>query len=364
MKERSRNYQLDFLKLVFAFIIVICHTGEFIDKNSGFVLPSQMGFWGVHFFFIVSGLFMVRSVLDESKSGGLDGKIQEDAKNAFYYVIKRFRNIAIPYWIALLLCVFCFYVICYRGASLKNLESIVPEFFAITQAGIDTARFNGPTWYISAMLIAMLPMCYLLYRNRDVYLYLFCPLAALAAYGFMYHCESSTLDAVQFLWIFDGGIVRALCGISIGGVSYILSERIVEKVQNKREKVILTIAELVCYVLLFGLWFQPNQEAKVLYSIMIFMPCLIAIVFSEKSFIHLLFQHKMFRFCDGLSLAIYLNQGAAILIMKYIRNKKCFMGISYKGLLLCYFLCIMLVLCYYYILMFVIKKLWKKIKRR
>ena len=76
MKERSRNYQLDFLKLVFAFIIVICHTGEFIDKNSGFVLPSQMGFWGVHFFFIVSGLFMVSSsrVL---KTDSSDGKMND-----------------------------------------------------------------------------------------------------------------------------------------------------------------------------------------------------------------------------------------------------------------------------------------------
>ncbi len=363
MKERSRNYQLDFLKLVFAFIIVICHTGEFIDKNSGFVLPSQMGFWGVHFFFIVSGLFMVSSsrVL---KTDSSDGKMNDSAKGAFYFVIQKFQKIAIPYWIALLICVFCFYVVCYRGASLKNLESIVPEFFAITQAGIDTARFNGPTWYISAMLIAMLPMCYLLYRNRDVYLYLFCPLAALATYGFMYHCESSTLDAVQFLGIFDGGIVRALCGISIGGISYILSEGIVEKVQNKGEKVILTIAELVCYVLLFGLWFQPNQEAKVLYSIMIVMPCLIAIVFSGKSLIHQLFQHKMFRFCDTLSLAIYLNQGAAIMVLKYLRNKEFFMGISYKGLLLYYFLCIVLVLCYYYILMFAIKGLWKKMKQK
>lgn len=52
------------------------------------------------------------------------------------------------------------------------------------------------------------------------------------------------------------------------------------------------------------------------------------------------------------------------MVVKSFRNKGLFMGISYKGLLLYYFLCIVVALCYYYILMFVLKKLWKKIKQR
>lgn len=356
MQEQVRNYQLDFLKLLFAVIIAICHTGEFIPQGSGIVLPSQMGFWGVHFFFIVSGLLMVNSL---SKNVESSEKKCECGKLAFNYVVKRFHKIAIPYWTALLICVICFYGFCYRGAAITNLEAIIPEFFCITQAGIDTARFNGPTWYISAMLIVMLPMYYLLYRNRDFYLYIFCPLMALSTYGLMYHSRDSVLDAVQYLGYFDGGIVRAVCGICGGGIAYILSVYIIKSVKSKSVRIILTIAELCSYLIIFGLWFTPNQEVKVLYSIMFLMPFLVAIVFSRKSLLHSFFKKHLFRFSDSLSLSIYLNQGAALLILRRYLIKN---SISYSRILIYYSILIIAFCLVQYLLIYLIKRLFEVLK--
>ena len=62
VKPPSRNYQLDFMKLLASFLVFANHTDCFIQENTKGVTQGylgRLGYWGVFFFFIVSGLLMV-----------------------------------------------------------------------------------------------------------------------------------------------------------------------------------------------------------------------------------------------------------------------------------------------------------------
>ena len=63
-QPKERNYQLDFLKLVFSVLVVIYHMIDLCCQSfipEGSWLNRTYGQWGVyavHFFFIVSGMLM------------------------------------------------------------------------------------------------------------------------------------------------------------------------------------------------------------------------------------------------------------------------------------------------------------------
>ena len=45
---------------------------------------------------------------------------------------------------------------------------------------------NEPTWYISALFIAMLPLAYIMIKNRDFYVHVFAPITAIILFGYMF----------------------------------------------------------------------------------------------------------------------------------------------------------------------------------
>lgn len=182
-----RNYQIDFLKLIFSICVVIYHSSFLIKEETRFQIPTALGWIAVHFFFIVSGFFMTKSITEKKYDPKNAGKM------AYDYVIKKFKRIALPYWIATLLFLITYIYINYGKVSIFNsLISALPELFAISMSGI-TLEYNFPVWYISAMFLVMLPLGYLLIKNKDFFLYCFAPLMALFLYGYMYQQENKFL---------------------------------------------------------------------------------------------------------------------------------------------------------------------------
>ena len=68
-EKGGRNYELDFFRLVFALLVFIYHTNPFIGKNTRVVLPPDLGAGAVHFFFILSGMFMANSIVKRGVTG-------------------------------------------------------------------------------------------------------------------------------------------------------------------------------------------------------------------------------------------------------------------------------------------------------
>ena len=166
----KRNYLIDVIKFVFTILVVISHTYSFIGENTTIItvkLCSSLGWWSVHFFFIVSGMLMVNSAMKHNQ------KLSSGGEEAWRFVIKKFLSIAAEYWTALFIALVVFVIFNRNISLIEVVTRIIPEMFVMNQAGFKSLEINTASWYISAMLICMLPLYYLLITKKDLYIYVF-----------------------------------------------------------------------------------------------------------------------------------------------------------------------------------------------
>lgn len=317
-QDINRNYQLDVFKLLFSVLVFISHTDKFIRDDTLFVTKPyvyNMGWVSVHFFFVVSGFLMIKSM--EKRNSG----VQNAGRYAFDFVIGKFKRLAIPYGVATIT-VMCMYIVynAWLGTSIKIFDQIVrviPELFGVFMAGVDI-QYNGSVWYISSMLLVMLPLCYLLIKKKDAYLYIYSPMIALFTFGFIYQDISSEYSAFiyphHWYGVCLGGVIRAVCGVSFGSCAWIIYKKISEITETKRNKCLITLIEIITNIIFFYALLFRHSEKETLFSIMLLLPIMVAIPFTKKSYLALLFRFQWLKYFGSLSFSIYINHGAACMI--------------------------------------------------
>ncbi len=178
-------------------------------------------------------------------------------------------------------------------------------------AGIRPMGINTITWYISAMLLVMLPLSYLLIRKRSFFLYIFSPAAALGILSYFYGSDTPFYPHFTTGTLINGGLLRACCGLCFGVISWILAQWMKEKIKTQRQKWLLWAAELICEGIFVWVWLSQGFSSRILFPVLMLMPVILAVIFSGNSIFAALFRRPVFRFCNSLSLAIYLNHLAA-----------------------------------------------------
>lgn len=91
----QRNYELDFLKLIFALCVFVWHTDPFRNERIQIVFPLAFGGVPVHFFFVVSGMMMARSILKRQPETTEYGKL------AMVFVVNKIKALAWDVYAAL-----------------------------------------------------------------------------------------------------------------------------------------------------------------------------------------------------------------------------------------------------------------------
>lgn len=323
----ARNYQIDILKILCAVLVLISHVplGNSDSRYFTSERVSAFGWMSVQIFFAISGFFMVKGTLKNIPSNNV-------GEFSFNYVTNKFKKIAPQYIIATLIIVLMYIGIYYIDANVtydkKGIHPFdlvirtIPELFGVAQSGINI-RYNEPVWYISAMLIAMLPLVYLFIKKKDFFIYVFSPLVALLGNGFVYN-QGELVMTMHWEWygFIVGGIVRAVSSLCVGVVAYILYEKLCLMGEHCRTKILITLAEVLISLVFFCAWLINPVSNDTLFSILLLLPVLLAIIFSGKSYISHLFQFNCFRFAQALSLAIYLNHYAAILVVAALYKGK------------------------------------------
>ncbi len=222
-----RNYQLDFLKFIFTMFVFWAHSSVFIGVNTNIILPSMLGDISVHFFYVISGMFMVNSYMKGNT------ETTEPGKTAANFVIRKFKGMALQYYTALFifLAIYIYiYIYIYIGfVSIKDVLKIFymtfPEIFMVQRAGV-MLEYNGPTWYLSAMFLSMWLLVYILYKHKDFFMYILAPLLAVFMLGFMYQTNNRHLAGhATFYGIVLGAIIRAICGLCFGVVAWLINDK-------------------------------------------------------------------------------------------------------------------------------------------
>ncbi len=101
----QRNYQIDVLKLLCAFLVLLSHLFfDYmpVDSAGRYFTVKKVGSFGwvsVHIFFIISGFLMVKSVLNKNLTSNTAGKF------SISYVTNKFKKFAPEYIVSVLVCV-------------------------------------------------------------------------------------------------------------------------------------------------------------------------------------------------------------------------------------------------------------------
>jgi len=355
--QKQRSYYLDVLKFVFTVLVFYSHTSALIDNHNIYYVPTGLGWISVHFFFIVSGCLMIdgymKNKIDEKNRGG-------EGKEALLYVLGRFSRIAIPYWVSLGIRT-AVQIILY-ARDMKTGTTIVfrlfPEIFGVHMTGILPQIANPPAWYISAMLVAMLPLYYLLSKNADFFLHVFAPLGALLTFAWMFS-KDPHLSQLDFQTFLNGAMIRAFCGLCFGGIAWLLCDYFRKLPANKFNKFLFTIVELFSWSIFFIVILKRDQWYVLEYSVMMLLPITIAIAYSGISLLSQVCNFKLFKYLAPLSLAIYLNHSGAVQIV--IER---FKGNSFLKSMMIASVLTIIISVIYFILIWVIKRIWGKMQKR
>lgn len=312
----KRNGKIELLRFICCIIVILFHCHNYyIDtpSSSGFGLFPR-GHMSVEFFFMVSGYLMAAGIYRDLQK-------QSDAtlgKNYLQFLWKKVLSI-LPYHLIAFALLFVFECV-HRGEGIKEIIkmflSVIPNFLLIQQAGFQYYNLNSPTWYISAMLLAMAiiyPLCRKFYSN---YSYIIAPLSGFIIMGWLFH-DFGTIHGVS-KWTVLGytSFLRAIAEINFGIFSFSCTRALKKIEWNKKERYWLTLFEVFCWILafLFMGYYVPRRYE--IYEVLLIFVA-VTFTFSDVTFGREIFDNKVVAFLGKFSLPLYLNQKFALLFGRY-----------------------------------------------
>lgn len=336
--SNSYNPEIDLLKLFFSFSVFFFH----FNKVPGFDCIMPRGYLAVEFFFIVSGYFMGMKLRS--------GKSPETVE----FILRKITPIY-PIVFAATVIAFIERMIFAGGDSLyKWLISIPQSFFEISMlwmSGINVGRsYNGPTWYISAMLIAM-AVIYPLYRKYWKYFSkVGSLLVAIICYSIIFNYSQTICVASKYFGITTLGVIRAIAGLSLGVFLNELCSSANQSICVTRcGNVIFGIIKFLVFIFIVvymckGNTFPKINVQKFDYVIIVYMFAFLFLVFSRwGSFTFLNKVTLNLGWCSQIGLYLYLNHrgmthflaGAKMDISK-VEALAIFLGGTVLSMVLCF----------------------------
>ena len=175
----KRNQMIDLARIIFCLAVVSNHWNSMVNGSESVYITTRYGYLSVEFFFVVSGYLMAAGLKKyQNISIGL-----ATGKN----LLSKYKHILPYYWIAWILG-----MIAQHLSSTVTIQQIakdairsVPAFLGLEMLGVPLYQANGPTWYISAMLVAILVTFPLLYKFKEKYSGLIAPIISIFGYSYL-----------------------------------------------------------------------------------------------------------------------------------------------------------------------------------
>lgn len=282
----NRNYTLDVLKLVLAYVVAFFHVGAAISPG-----PTV----AVSMFFIFSGFFLARKFYRS-----------EATYSAWSYTVDHIRGLYPHYLfshVVLFLYLLARAVLYFlRDPSAEGLREIllsfynqVPDLLFLQSSYTFHDSINYPLWQISALLIAGYFVFALLRYNDKLSRRILFPASILMLL--------SLLQSGVDLWANYGPIylplLRAFGPLCIGVLTYYFTTT--EYWQRLlRHRTCLNLA--ACLGLIGIIAFGEHGNIYLIATPVIILGCQ-----PEGSWLNLLLNRRIFRHCGKLSYAVYLN---------------------------------------------------------
>lgn len=314
-------YLIDFYKLFFSIVILIHHTYQLPSFNNEHVYLKS-GALAVDFFFIVSGIFMMKH-LSNKNYPDFNNIVLDNLK----YTFINFKRI-IPY-VFLAYCFSLFLKICIDNTFniYKIIASSIFELSFTFMFGIKGLYINSLTWFISALIISKFVIYPLVARMKYSYQFYIAPIISFLILGYLsqnYGAIGGTYSWGGFVYI---GVLRAVMDLHMGIIVWSFVNYINSK--NKHyNKCFIYFLKYMC-LLMIMVYYQCCRQGQGDFFIYFLTILFIILLFLLTDSNHCSKFNKYFKeFLSKmgmLSLAIYVNQNVFLTFLKinkYHLNKE------------------------------------------
>ena len=287
----KRLYSLDFLKLVFAYVIAYFHFGHTIAPG-----PTVT----VQIFFFISGFFLARKYYARSHAD------QGAGYSPFDYTLDHVRGIY-PHYVFAFAAYFLYNaaraaVVFLRAPAfqpiretLLSLYDQIPNMLFLQSAFYFHDNMNYPVWQLSALVIGGYFVYGLLCHNEKLSRQLLFPGAILMSLSLLH--SGVELDAnYGFFYI---PLLRAFTALSYGVLVYYFTTTEMY-IRIKEKRLLFDIASVLALICIFV--YAEHANIHFITGAVLILSC-----YDEKNVLNKVLNRKIFRHCGKLSLAIYLN---------------------------------------------------------
>lgn len=293
---KKRNFALDFLKFVFAVLIVLFHSNRFSNSVDERIIIN--GSKGVEFFFIVSGCMLAMSAekREAGPSLGMD---------TWQFLKHKFMGLMPNYYIAWIFSFTLFHIVTGFETVWYDFIRSIPELLLFQMSGMSWYNYNGVTWYLSAMLISMLIIYPLIRKYTDTFFYILAPLGFLFSMGYLMQNYSNLSVILEWNTLVLAGLIRAFSEILLGCVVYKLSKSF-QNYSTKINRALFTAAEWFIYG--YTIFFiSVYKVSKYDFILLFFLAAAVCITVSGVSYDDIIFNHRIFAWLGKYSFSLYLG---------------------------------------------------------
>lgn len=298
--KSRRNGEIEFLRFVFATMVVLKHSINLIGaENSKYFLKAS---FAVEFFFIVSGYFMMVSV----------DKFNSKSKNNFNLGIETvgfIKRKVKSFYLELCLanCIGIIFILATSTESLKRILKLIAvglhsDFFLLGML-IGGEKLNGPLWYLSSMLLCFTILYPLIRRWPDIMCKVVIPISSFLLIGYLWQTYGSLLTPNFWMGFTFKGNFRAMAEIGI--TMYQVIKNISKLKLNFVIKVFITFIKWFCYLILFVYMIFFNDPTVQIFCLILYILA-IGLTFSEKCLDSKIYNNKFCILLGKLSLPMYL----------------------------------------------------------
>ncbi len=271
------------------------------------------GWFGVEFFFVVSGFLMAATALKKQSDNAPIGKV------TFNFMGKKLMAV-LPYH--LIVFTVSFIVVCILNKVdtsdfVHLFIKSTPNFLLIQRSGLVEKDILGVEWYISEMLFAMLVLYPICHKYYDRFTKTIAPVLSLVIIGYLIKTTDSLGGSTAWSVLVSKTLLRAIAEICAGVFAFEVCRNLKKLNFTKFDKTILSGLELFSYamILLFIVYDFPGSYAG---TIFIFVCIAVCLSFSGITFGNNLFNNKFVYYLGSLSLPLYLCQSVMRIFAKFL----------------------------------------------
>lgn len=322
-----RNGTLELWRFLFSLYILLFHIEKTffykgLDSSRLDVSLCVHGAIGVEFFFLLTGIFLAQSVRKELTAPTSAVNLGD---STLRYLGKKIRGVFSCHLIAFAV-IFTVTVWSERMrwlAAARLLIDSLPDLLLVQWSGIPSPNLNGVEWYLSTMLISCAVIYPLCRRFPSFFGKVAAPVGGCVIIGYFGHKYGRITDISQWDGLFYKSMLRGFAEILLGVficeicMDYLMPLR--DRLR-RRTKALLTLTEWGAYeyaTLFVFFTFPWEGEFVALMSIML----AVTLSYSGLTYTAALFNRSFVYLLGRYSLAIYLSQKSALLLIQTLKEQ-------------------------------------------